>query len=191
MDCERHAEGARPDALDRCFPQPSERARKLARRCRFGRLAVVSAKRISAPAFHQSERLGRPPPQSLPDERGGRRARQARACFFTPSSSLSLQCPRTCTSGDTRRLWLAARARPRSLASEAESRPLVERPGWAASGGVGERKVRDQTPPMCLGLELGRQPTRVDDHAVDLDKPRKRVVIKQLATAELDVHTGL
>src|ERR1017187_10052260 len=37
MDCERHAEGARPDALDRCFPQPSERARKLARRCRFGR----------------------------------------------------------------------------------------------------------------------------------------------------------
>jgi hypothetical protein len=34
---ERHAEGARPDALDRCFPQPSERARKLARRCRFGR----------------------------------------------------------------------------------------------------------------------------------------------------------
>src|ERR1017187_10019046 len=36
MDCERHAEGARPDALDRCFPQPSERARKLARRCRFG-----------------------------------------------------------------------------------------------------------------------------------------------------------
>src|ERR1035437_8062132 len=32
MDCERHAEGARPDALDRCFPQPSERARKLARR---------------------------------------------------------------------------------------------------------------------------------------------------------------
>ena len=37
MDCERHAEGARPDALDRCFPQPSERARKLARRCRLGR----------------------------------------------------------------------------------------------------------------------------------------------------------
>jgi hypothetical protein len=43
VDRERRAEGARPDALDRCFPQPSERARNLARRYRLGRQALVRA----------------------------------------------------------------------------------------------------------------------------------------------------
>jgi hypothetical protein len=51
MDCERHAEGARPDALGRCFPQPSERARKLARRCRFGRRPGASCDHRQTSAF--------------------------------------------------------------------------------------------------------------------------------------------
>jgi hypothetical protein len=50
VDRERRAEDARPDALDRCFPQPSERARKLAQRYRFGRDPGVSIAAGGAPA---------------------------------------------------------------------------------------------------------------------------------------------
>jgi hypothetical protein len=39
---EHLAEGARPEAVDRCLPHPSERASSLARRCRLGRPASVS-----------------------------------------------------------------------------------------------------------------------------------------------------
>jgi hypothetical protein len=31
----------------------------------------------------------------------------------------------------------------------------------------------------------------IDDHAVNLHKPRERVIVEQLTSAELDVRTGL
>src|SRR5438128_8815911 len=58
------------------------------------------------------------------------------------------------------------------------------------SGGLVERQIGDQATSARLSLKLRREPAGVDEHAVDLDQPRERVVFEQLASAELGIHAA-